>query len=146
MIFRSLSSYLCLFLLFVFFFFLMIRRPPRSTLFPYTTLFRSRRLGRTGVDMVGAWPGHCGEPVLARVGAFQPGGRRSRRRPHCRSGGPAMVSRDEVIRDAAESWIPRMVGAVAAILPITLLIQVLVNPGDYRQSAVPVAVWLGMLA
>src|SRR5215203_5321190 len=27
------------------FFFLMIRRPPRSTLFPYTTLFRSRVLG-----------------------------------------------------------------------------------------------------
>src|SRR2546422_5379855 len=31
------------------FFFLMIRRPPRSTLFPYTTLFRSRaRTGRRG--------------------------------------------------------------------------------------------------
>src|SRR5216683_7808808 len=30
---------------FFFFFFLMIRRPPRSTLFPYTTLFRSGRLG-----------------------------------------------------------------------------------------------------
>src|SRR3712207_7660093 len=29
-----------------FFFFLMIRRPPRSTLFPYTTLFRSDRLER----------------------------------------------------------------------------------------------------
>src|SRR3712207_9507795 len=28
---------------FMFFFFLMIRRPPRSTLFPYTTLFRSRK-------------------------------------------------------------------------------------------------------
>src|SRR2546429_9467941 len=28
-------------LTFLFFFFLMIRRPPRSTLFPYTTLFRS---------------------------------------------------------------------------------------------------------
>src|SRR5256885_8511181 len=27
---------------FIFFFFLMIRRPPRSTLFPYTTLFRSK--------------------------------------------------------------------------------------------------------
>src|SRR2546421_4115909 len=27
------------------FFFLMIRRPPRSTLFPYTTLFRSRLKG-----------------------------------------------------------------------------------------------------
>src|SRR2546430_10305441 len=29
--------------LYLFFFFLMIRRPPRSTLFPYTTLFRSAR-------------------------------------------------------------------------------------------------------
>src|SRR6266571_8542968 len=36
----------CIFLvLFFFFFFLMIRRPPRSTLFPYTTLFRSRWCG-----------------------------------------------------------------------------------------------------
>src|SRR2546425_5711950 len=26
----------------------MIRRPPRSTLFPYTTLFRSRGLGKAG--------------------------------------------------------------------------------------------------
>src|SRR5437899_12716900 len=32
--------YVCLY---CFFFFLMIRRPPRSTLFPYTTLFRSPR-------------------------------------------------------------------------------------------------------
>src|SRR3712207_7603390 len=31
---------------YMYFFFLMIRRPPRSTLFPYTTLFRSRRPGR----------------------------------------------------------------------------------------------------
>src|SRR5438270_11970447 len=30
-------------LLFTSFFFLLIRRPPRSTLFPYTTLFRSRQ-------------------------------------------------------------------------------------------------------
>src|SRR3989337_3436684 len=30
-------------MLFFVFFFLMIRRPPRSTLFPYTTLFRSGR-------------------------------------------------------------------------------------------------------
>src|SRR4051794_41976433 len=35
-----------------FFFFLKIRQPPRSTLFPYTTLFRSRRgpLGIIGHD------------------------------------------------------------------------------------------------
>src|SRR6266581_7406902 len=32
----------------LFFFFLMIRRPPRSTLFPYTTLFRSSSPGRAG--------------------------------------------------------------------------------------------------
>src|SRR3712207_8506563 len=32
------------------FFFLMIRRPPRSTLFPYTTLFRSRVVVLLGDD------------------------------------------------------------------------------------------------
>src|SRR3712207_7131004 len=32
-----------LYMISYFFFFLMIRRPPRSTLFPYTTLFRSLR-------------------------------------------------------------------------------------------------------
>src|SRR2546428_12718836 len=31
------------------FFFLMIRRPPRSTLFPYTTLFRSKEIGLPAV-------------------------------------------------------------------------------------------------
>src|SRR5256885_6498022 len=38
----------------LFFFFLMIRRPPRSTLFPYTTLFRSlaNRLSRDGRSRV----------------------------------------------------------------------------------------------
>src|SRR5205823_13717464 len=33
--------YIFFYYFFFFFFFLMIRRPPRSTLFPYTTLFRS---------------------------------------------------------------------------------------------------------
>src|SRR2546422_11393332 len=35
------------------FFFLMIRRPPRSTLFPYTTLFRSR-VRRSGLRRAAA--------------------------------------------------------------------------------------------
>src|SRR3712207_8669157 len=39
------------------FFFLMIRRPPRSTLFPYTTLFRSRR-GRALLDSDAVVPAH----------------------------------------------------------------------------------------
>src|SRR5260221_3398968 len=35
----------------ILFFFLMIRRPPRSTLFPYTTLFRSQFVGPAfGID------------------------------------------------------------------------------------------------
>src|SRR3712207_7775835 len=44
----------------VFLFFLMIRRPPRSTLFPYTTLFRSPRAMTSN-------PASCanGPPVLA---------------------------------------------------------------------------------
>src|SRR5260370_19513097 len=41
------------------FFFLMIRRPPRSTLFPYTTLFRSlvRRQRRIGIEVAPQAPG-----------------------------------------------------------------------------------------
>src|SRR2546422_7401030 len=45
----------------LFFFFLMIRRPPRSTLFPYTTLFRSHA-GRVAPH--GA--GHRVEPHVER--------------------------------------------------------------------------------
>src|SRR5256884_5858485 len=43
---------------FCFFFFLMIRRPPRSTLFPYTTLFRSPEKGRLEPAAHGALPGY----------------------------------------------------------------------------------------
>src|SRR3712207_7439024 len=31
----------------------MIRRPPRSTLFPYTTLFRSEKIGASAADRAG---------------------------------------------------------------------------------------------
>src|SRR3712207_9495969 len=56
------------------FFFLMIRRPPRSTLFPYTTLFRSThgRLQRRDAagdrrpDDVGAAAVHLGRALLRR--------------------------------------------------------------------------------
>src|SRR5438105_9608101 len=44
----------------------MIRRPPRSTLFPYTTLFRSRR------DRQGAQGGRCQAGAAGR----QPAGHR----------------------------------------------------------------------
>src|SRR2546425_13024507 len=56
------------------FFFLMIRRPPRSTLFPYTTLFRSRKprlLNVSQIDVAnlrlrhgGRWPGKAGRDLV----------------------------------------------------------------------------------
>src|SRR6478736_7975971 len=45
-------------------FFLMIRRPPRSTLFPYTTLFRSG--GLRAHPSLGGGPARPGGPVGAR--------------------------------------------------------------------------------
>src|SRR3712207_7404370 len=68
-----------------FFFFLMIRRPPRSTLFPYTTLFRSpvdhgrpqRPLELTRIpDRV---------PALRQHRTAVQGSRRGRRRPDRKS-------------------------------------------------------------
>src|SRR6266487_332434 len=55
------------------FFFLMIRRPPRSTLFPYTTLFRSH-----AIDLDHAGPGELASPpqqvnTVARQPALLPG-------------------------------------------------------------------------
>src|SRR3989442_14661547 len=45
-----LSPMLSRFLICLDFFFLMIRRPPRSTLFPYTTLFRSTDVAAGRLD------------------------------------------------------------------------------------------------
>src|SRR5205807_6131554 len=59
---------------FLFFFFLMIRPPPRSTLFPYTTLFRSwgRRGARSRARATGA-------PPWRSWSCTRPGHRRGRR-------------------------------------------------------------------
>src|SRR5712692_10788439 len=56
--------FLFLFLFSFFFFFLMIRRPPRSTLFPYTTLFRSPEPSSSGRRAPGtrsSWSGRRSE-------------------------------------------------------------------------------------
>src|SRR3712207_8438815 len=47
-----------------FFFFLMIRRPPRSTLFPYTTLFRSGLGGATKLSPLAVAAGLSAAGVL----------------------------------------------------------------------------------
>src|SRR2546430_10197091 len=51
-----------------FFFFLMIRRPPRSTLFPYTTLFRSPLVNPPQEIWVGADVGGAGAIQITRLG------------------------------------------------------------------------------
>src|SRR2546427_4771429 len=50
-----------------FFFFLMIRRPPRSTLFPYTTLFRSAVRARAYAQVVAELPVVAVVPALVAL-------------------------------------------------------------------------------
>src|SRR3989441_6623409 len=58
----------------------MIRRPPRSTLFPYTTLFRSRLRGRHGQLLYDVGGGELG--VGALVPLDRERGEALLRRPH----------------------------------------------------------------
>src|SRR5688572_31788130 len=56
----------------------MLRRPPRSTLFPYTTLFRSRRDGRTRGPRPGRrgrWPHWLGSYDSAAAASCRRRGR-----------------------------------------------------------------------
>src|SRR5258708_22394309 len=50
------------------FFFLMIRRPPRSTLFPYTTLFRSVADGLTEMFVAGVSTQKVGDVAQSLMG------------------------------------------------------------------------------
>src|SRR5438046_6416768 len=84
----SSSAFSCIFALF-YVFFLMIRRPPRSTLFPYTTLFRSLRKSfkRLNIDPLVVYgtlcvkcpvadpslaAGECIERVVEEIAIVQP--------------------------------------------------------------------------
>src|SRR3712207_8421591 len=70
------------------FFFLMIRRPPRSTLFPYTTLFRSDRGIHGGQEDGAGFGGHVPDPwrpVHRSSGRRYPDRRRSDLLPGSRS-------------------------------------------------------------
>jgi hypothetical protein len=57
-----------------------------------------------------------------------------------------VVSHHEAVREVTEPGLRRMVGAMAAILPLAALIQALANLHDHYQPAVAVVVWLAVLA
>src|SRR2546422_6253057 len=78
----------------------MIRRPPRSTLFPYTTLFRSGHVHElVGPDLGGPVPGavdeHAAEPDLATAVA----GVDSERAAQVRRGGGVVSPADLAVED-----------------------------------------------
>src|SRR3712207_3626594 len=73
----------------------MIRRPPRSTLFPYTTLFRSPRWSRPGQVLVDQRDRHRSLPHGARDALY-------RARPHVAGYEHARHARLERVRIAAE--------------------------------------------
>src|SRR2546426_636993 len=107
--------------LFRFFFFLMIRRPPRSTLFPYTTLFRSLATG--------------GEPFVAALDALEQTAARAREasvldkevhaewqealRTAARRLEVAWLALEAVVADERRRWAPE-IDAVAAWRPSLL--------------------------
>src|SRR5690554_6408396 len=73
-----------MYVIFLYFFFLMIPRPPRSTLFPYTTLFRSyqtwrklrnismHQIHRAGEKMFTDWAGLTASIIDPTTGEVQP--------------------------------------------------------------------------
>jgi len=56
-----------------------------------------------------------------------------------------MVTPHEATQDAVETALMRFVGVLAVVMPSLALLQVLANSREYRQPAVAVAVWLGVL-
>ena len=56
-----------------------------------------------------------------------------------------MVTHHEVAQDTVETGLMRFVGVLAVVMPSLALLQVLANSREYRQPAVAVAVWLGVL-
>src|SRR2546421_6484303 len=73
----------------------MIRRPPRSTLFPYTTLFRSAHGASQLIGCGGrVGGGQCGKPGKAVRGRADRRGNAVVERPRCR-GDPRVPGRSE---------------------------------------------------
>src|SRR2546427_5085512 len=79
----------------------MIRRPPRSTLFPYTTLFRSRRLERESVVIVLVRRGVCLERGCFRRSEEHTSELQSQSNLVCR----LLLEKKKATNDAARRWL-----------------------------------------
>ena len=114
---------------FLLFFFLMIRRPPRSTLFPYTTLFRSLIHGVTELFAI----------ILAGAAGFMIGGAVAF---------PGRKSRLESMRGAGEKAAMVIIGAVIMLFLAALLEgfgRQLINVDEVRYAiaGTTLILWLG---
>src|SRR3989442_7869952 len=94
----------------------MIRRPPRSTLFPYTTLFRSdavryHSVGYAGWDDVGK---------MLYLADFLEPGRRSRRKQRAKLAKRVPRDRDGVLREIVALQVRARLHAGRSINPRTL--------------------------
>src|SRR5947208_12644049 len=74
--------------------FVMLRRPPRSTLFPYTTLFRSEVMLATSALLYRRLRAVRKDPRIADPRAFVRSGRRGSGRAHARSGSVRALYQD----------------------------------------------------
>src|SRR5438034_11375806 len=100
-------------------FFLMIRRPPRSTLFPYTTLFRSLAGARRRLDPTrapgrrgdAAWYHRIAEAISREFAALMPPKRARRRTPEARAARSGCRPRGPLPEDQAPTW-PRARGSL----------------------------------
>src|SRR5262249_14756638 len=103
----------------LFFFFLMIRRPPRSTLFPYTTLFRSRRApaARRALPSGGDEARHLEPRARGRAPRRARLGERHLFRPLVRTFGPTPPPRNDAEKPAQRNrdGLPARASLTAAV-------------------------------
>src|SRR5437667_9375041 len=93
------------------FFFLMIRRPPRSTLFPYTTLFRSLLVAIGGLE------GMAAESALATLPAVLLTSSLTSHGAALRSGPAAGIAVDWLHIVGATAWVGGLISLVV-LLPV----------------------------
>src|SRR3712207_5277231 len=98
----------------------MIRRPPRSTLFPYTTLFRSRVAARGGETASGV-VGHGGHPVAGHAQRTSP----LVGEPRALEGG------EPLLRRAAQHLVGRLVPVVLVLYPRAVVVGRTAAPEEY---------------